>query len=298
MRVLITGGSGFVGRALCDHLVHNGHQVTVLTRGKDSPAASDRPISFVHGDPTQAGPWQDHAHSHDVLINLAGASIFGRWNEKKKKHIHESRILTTRNLVDAIPGVSSQTLISASAVGYYGFHKDEQLDETSEPGDDFLARVAKDWEAEARKASEKGTRVAIARFGIVLGKGGGALEQMVTPFKLFAGGPLGDGKQWLSWIHLLDLVNAVRHLMDRGNLDGPFNFTAPGPATNRDFSRTLGRVLGRPSWLPAPGFMVKTVLGEFGSVILKGQRVSPKRLLDSGFMFQFPTIEEALRDLL
>ena len=298
MRVLITGGTGFVGRALCDHLVHNGHQITVLTRGKDSPSTADRPIAFLHGDPTRPGLWQEHAPTHDALINLAGTSIFGRWNEEKKKHILESRVRTTRNLVDAIPDGSSQTLISTSAVGYYGFHEDEQLDETSEPGNDFLAEVAKAWEAEAQKASVKGARVAIARFGIVLGKGGGALKQMVTPFKFFAGGPLGDGRQWLSWIHLLDLVNAARHLLDRKDLEGPFNFTAPNPATNRDFSKTLGNVLGRPSWLPAPGFMIKTVLGEFGSVILNGQRVIPKRLLENGFTFQFPTVEEALRDLL
>jgi uncharacterized protein (TIGR01777 family) len=235
---------------------------------------------------------------HPVLINLAGSSIFGRWSQEYKKQLRESRILTTRNLVEAIRPGSDTVLFSASGVGYYGFHDDEELDESSPPGDDFLAGLSSDWEAEALAAEKKGVRVVITRFGIVLGKTGGALQQMIAPFRWSAGGPIGDGRQWFSWIHVRDLVEAFVHLLARGELKGPFNFTAPHPLRNKDFSSLLGRVMGRPSWLPAPAFMIRLVLGEFGSVILKGQRVVPTRLMAAGFRFAHPEAEGALRDLL
>lgn len=298
MKILITGGTGFVGNSLLPRLSEDGHDVTVLTRGIRRQPEATGTIRFIQGDPTQQGSWQDVVAEHDVIINLAGASIFGRWSEKRKKMIIESRTLTTRNIVEAIPAKADTTLISTSAVGYYGFHEDEELDESSPTGDDFLALLAKDWEKEAGKAREKGARVVITRFGIVLGRDGGALRQMVPPFRCFVGGPMGTGLQWLSWIHMEDLIGAIIHLMSRTDLSGPFNLTAPNAVQNRDFSRILGRVLGRPSWMPAPGFMVRLLLGEFGSVILKGQRAIPKRLMDSGFTFRFSEPEGALRDLL
>ncbi len=298
MKILITGGTGFVGGELSRRLVSEGHEVTILTRGgREGPSDKGGP-RFLRGDPTREGPWQEAVAHQQVLINLAGTSIFGRWDEAYKRSLRESRILTTRHLVEAIPAWANSLLLSASGAGYYGFHGDEELEESSGPGQDFLATLAADWEAEALKASEKGTRVVITRFGIVLGRAGGALQQMITPFKWFVGGPLGDGLQWFSWIHVDDLVRAVSHLLAKPDASGPYNLTSPQPVRNRDFSRELGRVLGRPSWLPAPGFMMKLVLGEFGSVILKGQRAVPKRLLDSGFTFRFPTVAEALRDLL
>ncbi len=255
-------------------------------------------IQYIEGDPTQPGPWQEAVPKHDAFINLAGVSLFGRWTEELKRRIRDSRILTTRNLVDAIPANDGKTLFSTSAVGYYGFHEDEELDESSPAGTDFLATLGRDWESEAMKAQQKGIRVIITRFGIVLGRGGGALSQMVTPFRWFVGGPLGSGTQWLSWIHMADLVEAFIYLSETPTLTGPFNVTSPHPARNRDFAGTLGSVLRRPSWMPAPAFMIRLVLGEFGSVILKGQRVIPKRLVESGFSFRYPQLEEALRNLL
>lgn len=298
MKILMTGGTGFVGGDLSRRLISDGHEVTILTRGgREGPSVQGGP-TFLKGDPTKEGPWQEAVADHQVLINLAGTSIFGRWNEPYKRSLRESRLLTTRHLVDAIPTGASTVLVSASGAGYYGFHGDEELDESSGPGQDFLATLAADWEAEALKAAKKGTRVVITRFGIVLGRGGGALQQMITPFKWFVGGPLGDGLQWFSWIHVGDLVEAISHLLAQPDASGPYNLTSPKPVQNRDFSRELGRVLGRPSWLPTPGFMMRLLLGEFGSVIVKGQRVLPKRLLDSGFTFRFPEVGEALRDLL
>ncbi len=297
MRILITGGTGFVGRHLSDRLLKEGHQVTVLTRGKARPREAHT-AEFLQGDPLVPGKWQEAVSQQDVLINLAGTSIFGRWTQDYKEELRLSRILTTRNLVEAIPQGAGMSLISASGAGYYGFHQDEELDETSPGGRDFLALLASDWEAEALKASEKGVRVVISRFGIVLGRAGGALQQMLTPFKWFVGGPLGSGLQWFSWIHVQDLVEAMLFLLGRSDLSGPFNFTSPNPVRNKDLSKTLGKVLGRPSWLPAPGFMIRLVLGEFGAVLLQGQRVLPKRLLDAGFVFRYPRLEEALQDLL
>lgn len=297
MKILITGGTGFVGRHLSARLIQEGHQVAVLTRGAPQDGGSTR-LTYLQGDPTHPGRWQEAVAEQDVLINLAGTSIFGRWTPDYKEELRLSRILTTRHLVEAIAQGAGVTLLSTSAVGYYGFHQDEELDESSPPGNDFLARLAVDWEAEALAAATKGARVIITRFGIVLGRSGGALQQMITPFKWFAGGPIGWGRQWFSWIHVHDLVEAILHLLSRQDASGPFNLTSPNPVRNKEFSAALGKVLGRPSWLPTPGFMIRLVLGEFGSVILKGQRVLPRRLLNTGFQFRYPLVKEALRDLL
>jgi uncharacterized protein (TIGR01777 family) len=298
MKIFITGGTGFVGSRLSRRLLEEGHEVGILTRSAPKPQDRIQGVRFVEGDPREKGTWQEVVAEYDLYINLAGASIFGRWTEDYKRRLLNSRIDTTRNLVEAIPKDDKKTLFSTSAVGYYGFHEDEALDESSPPGDDFLASLAVQWENEAKAAAEKGVRVAITRFGIVMGKGGGALAQMVTPFRFFVGGPLGSGKQFLSWVHIDDLVGAFAFLIGRPELSGPFNLTAPNPVRNEEFSKTLGKVLGRPSWLPAPGFMIKAVMGEFGSVILRGQRVLPKTLLEADFTFRFPTLEAALRDLL
>jgi hypothetical protein len=190
------------------------------------------------------------------------------------------------------------TLFSASAVGYYGFHGDEEIDEASAQGQDFLARLAVEWEGEAIKAEEKGARVVITRFGIVLGEKGGALGQMVPLFKKFIGGPIGSGKQWFSWVHIKDLAEAFVFLMKHPKISGPVNLCSPHPVQNRDLANALGSVLHRPSFMPAPGFMIKLVLGEFGSVILEGQRVIPRQLLKHGFAFQYPEITRALQDIL
>ncbi|RPJ04495.1 MAG: TIGR01777 family protein [Deltaproteobacteria bacterium] len=299
MKILVTGGTGFVGKQLISRFVREGHEVTILTRSLKGPGESLKGIAFVQGDPTRKGPWQGVIPNHDVIINLAGATIFKRWSDQYKKMIRESRIFTTRNVVEGIPAKSDKkiTLFSTSAVGYYGFHGDEELDEDSPPGNDFLARLATEWEAEAMKAKEKGARVVITRFGIVLGEGGGALGQMIPLFKKYVGGPIGNGEQWFSWVHIKDLAEAFVFLMNHLDIEGPVNVCAPNPVRNRDLAKALGRVLHRPSFLPAPGLMIKWVLGEFGSVILEGQRVLPRRLLKAEFPFQYPDIDKALQSI-
>jgi len=296
MKILITGGTGFVGTQLTSRLTQDGNEVTILTRSLKRSGEPPRGISYLQGDPTQKGPWQEAIKNHDAVINLAGASIFERWTEEHKRAIRESRINTTRNIVEGITSDRGKqmTLFSTSAVGYYGFHGDEEITEESSPGTDWLAKVAVEWEGEALKARDKGARVVITRFGIVLGEKGGALGQMIPLFKKFIGGPIGSGKQWFSWVHIKDLAEAFAFLMKHPEISGPVNVCAPNPVRNKDLAKTLGKALHRPSFMPAPGFMIKLVLGEFGSVILEGQRVIPRRLLENGFVFQYPDIEKAL----
>ena len=299
MKILITGGTGFVGTQLTSRLIQDGHEVTILSRSAKRSGEVPRGISYVQGDPTQKGPWQEAIKNHDAVINLAGASIFAKWTEEHKKAIRESRVSTTQNIVQGIPPHPEKqfTVLSTSAVGYYGFCGDEELTEASPNGEDFLARIASEWEGEALKAKEKGARVVITRFGIVMGEKGGALSQMIPLFKKYIGGPIGSGKQWFSWVHIKDLSEAFAFLLKHPEISGPVNVCAPNPVRNKDLAKALGRVLNRPSFMPAPGFMVKLVLGEFGSVILEGQRVIPKRLLDSGFAFQYPDIDKALQGI-
>jgi uncharacterized protein len=295
MKIFLTGGTGFVGKSLAPALIREGHEVTVLTRsGKGGPPG----VSLVEGDPTQKGGWQAAIKEHDAVINLAGASIFTRWTDEAKKIIRESRLLTTRNLVGALEGARVRHFFSTSAVGYYGFHKDEALTEESLPGDDFLARLGRDWEKEAKEAEKKGCRVVITRFGIVLGEKGGALGQMIPLFRKYLGGPLGGGNQWFSWIHIEDLTAAFLFLLGHPEFSGPVNFTAPNPVRNRELAKTIGKAMGRPSFLPVPGFMLKLALGEFGSILLEGQRVIPQKLLKSGFQFRYPEIEQAIEQII
>jgi uncharacterized protein (TIGR01777 family) len=300
MKILVTGGTGFVGGQLTSRLTQDGNEVTVLTRSLKRSGEPLRGISYLQGDPTQKGPWQEAIKNHDAVINLAGASIFAKWTEEHKKAIRESRVSTTRNIVEGIPSHPQKqfTLLSTSAVGYYGFCGDEEITEKSSNGNDFLAQIASEWEGEALKAQEKGARVAITRFGIVLGEKGGALGQMIPLFKKYIGGPIGSGRQWFSWIHIKDLSEAFVFLMKHPEISGPVNVCAPNPVRNKDLAKALGKALHRPSFMPAPGFMIKLVLGEFGSVILEGQKVMPKRLLESGFVFQYPDIDSALQNLL
>jgi len=299
MKVFITGGTGFVGTQITSRLIQDGHQVTILTRSSKGAKGSSPGISYLEGDPTKKGPWQEAIKTHDAVINLAGASIFSKWTEEHKKAIRESRVNTTRNIVEGMPSHPERpfTLFSTSAVGYYGFCADEERTEESPPGNDFLARTAVEWEGEALKAREKGARVVITRFGIVMGEKGGALSQMIPLFKKYIGGPIGSGKQWFSWVHIKDLAEAFVFLIKHPEISGPVNVCSPNPVRNRDLAKALGKALHRPSFFPAPGFMVKLVLGEFGSVILEGQRVIPKRLLENGFVFRYPDIGKALQGI-
>jgi uncharacterized protein len=299
MKILMTGGTGFIGPRLAARLVQDGHEVTILMRPSEEKARVSPGASFLEGNSTQPGAWQEAIRKQDAVINLAGASIFTRWTDKQKKEIRESRISTTRNIVEAIGADQGKnfTLFSTSAVGYYGFHGDEELTEDSPPGDDFLATLAVAWEKEALKARGKGARVVITRFGIVLGPGGGALGQMIPVFKRFAGGPIGNGRQWFSWVHISDLTEAFIYLLKRVELSGPFNLCSPRPVRNKELAQAIGKALHRPSFLPAPAFMMKLVFGEFGSIILKGQRVVPSRLLESGFVFRYAGIDKALENI-
>jgi uncharacterized protein (TIGR01777 family) len=301
MKIFITGGTGFVGTTLTQKLTQEGHEVTLLTRSIKSHPAALQGVSYVEGDPTQKGPWQEKVADQDVAINLAGASIFRRWSDSAKKLIRESRIQTTQNLVEALSARQGKEvkLLSTSAVGYYGFHEDEVLDEGRPSGEGFLADLSKEWEFAAVKAEEFGARVILLRFGIVLGRRGGALQQMIPAFKWWMGSPLGSGNQWFSWIHEQDLVDIFLYLIKEKKISGAVNCTAPNPVTNRELTHVLGEVLGKPTFMPAvPGFVMSLILGEFGSVLLKGQRVVPKKLLDAGFRFAFPELRSALKDLL
>lgn len=295
MKVFITGGSGFLGTALSEELRRHG-EVTVLSRRLD--AADDRQgIRYLLGNPAVSGDWQVDVPDHDVVINLAGASIFHRWTADHKAAMRDSRILTTRNLVKAAGRENSRVklLLNASAIGYYGMRGDEALDENASAGSDFLANLVRDWEAEAGKAEQFGVRVVCCRLGVILGRDGGAVSKMAGIFKLGLGSPLGTGNQWFSWIALADLVRVFMYLISREEIRGPVNCTAPQPVTNREMSLALGKVLGRPVFMPnVPAFFIRSLLGEFSSVLLQGQKVLPQKLLSRGFSFNFPEIEAAL----
>lgn len=294
MKIFVTGGTGFIGKRLTRSLGEMGHELYILTRSKAGKVDSDK-IKFIEGNPLFPGKWQEYVKDCDMVANLVGETIGQRWNDDVKKRIRESRVLSTKNVVDAIPSNKEFTLISTSAVGYYGFHGDEEIDETFPPGNDFLANVAKDWEKEALKAKEKGARVVITRFGIVIGEGGGLLEKLIPIFKSYAGGPIGDGKQWFSWICIDDLIKAYVFLMNRKDLEGPFNITSPNPVRNKEFTKALADALGVFAFLPIPTFAIRLVMGEFAEYSIKGQKVIPKRLLELGFKFDVPNILDALK---
>lgn len=298
MKFFLTGGTGFVGSYLTEQLSQRGHSITILSRSARPRSGSQPAVTLLQGDPNVPGPWMHTVAEHDVVINLAGASINVRWTEETKKIIRASRVLTTRHLVEALaaaPERQTKLLLSTSAIGYFGDRGESELTEDSGPGDDFLAQLAQEWEAEALKAQDLGMRVAITRFGVVLGRGGGILEKLVPLFKAFVGGPVGSGQQWFSWIDQEDQLRAFLFVLEHPDLAGPINFTSPNPVRNADFAKALGTVLNRPSWVPAPAFAVKLALGEFAKMVLGGQKVLPKKLLEAGFTFEYPSIEAALR---
>jgi len=297
----MTGGTGFVGRTLTQKLTERGYGVTLLTRSIRQHESLPPGASFVEGDPTQKGAWLERVPEHEIIINLAGAPIFDRWTKKYKKTMRDSRVLTTQNLVTALSGREGKetVFLSTSAVGYYGFYGDEELHEGSPPGSDFLATVTREWEASALEAEKYGVRVLLCRFGIVLGSGGGALGEMVPVFKKGLGSPLGNGKQWISWIHEQDLVDIYLFLIERKGESGPINCTARNPVTNKELTKALGEALKKSTLMPAvPGFVIKLMKGEVGSVLLNGQKVLPRRLLHMGFNFRFSSIRDALKDIL
>ncbi|MBW2304674.1 MAG: TIGR01777 family oxidoreductase [Deltaproteobacteria bacterium] len=300
MRVFMTGGTGFVGRTLARAFIEKGHEVTVLTRSLKNPGLLPQGAGFLVGDPTEPGPWQKEVANHDVIVNLAGASIFSLWTKRRKEAIKKSRIRTTKNLVMALKARKGldTVFLSASAVGYYGHGGDEVFSEESPPGDGFLARLAGEWERVALEAETLGCRVLLCRFGVVLGTEGGAFPKMISVFRWGLGSRLGGGNQWFSWIHERDLARIFLFLAERKDAVGPVNFTAPEPIRNRDLTGMLGKALGRPTFLPpVPTFLIKTLAGEFGRMLLEGQRALPKKLMGMGFQFEFPCFMGAVEDL-
>jgi len=303
MRIAVTGGSGFIGRRLVAHLLERGDEVLVLSRRPEQARrvlGASPNLKLLGYDPYQPQSWASALEGYEAVVNLAGEPLASsRWTEAKKREIRRSRVETTQALVQALAslGQKPQVLISSSAVGYYGSRPEgEPLTEADPPGQGFLAEVCQAWEAAARPAEELGIRLAILRTGIVLGPDGGALGQMLAPFQFFLGGPIGSGKQWVSWIHRDDWVSLVCFLLQQGS--GVFNATAPNPVQMEEFCRTLGQVLARPSWLPVPALALELLLGEAAQVVLTGQKVIPQAALQLGFTFQYPHLKEALRQLL
>lgn len=290
MHCLITGGSGFIGSELCRSLVADRHEVSVLTRNAQR-ARGRLP------DAVRLVERLDDAAPADALVNLAGANLAeGRWTDARKREFFDSRIGTTRRLVDWIDGQprKPRVLVSGSAVGWYGARGDEELGEDDAPGDDFPAQLCREWEAEAVKAELRGVRVCRVRTGIVLDRDGGALRQMLLPFRLGVGGPIGNGRQWFSWVARADLVALIRRLIEDAGASGAFNGTAPTPVTNAEFARTLARTLQRPALLRTPPFALKLLFGEMADMLLTGQRVVPRRAAGIGFAFRYPQLAQAL----
>jgi uncharacterized protein (TIGR01777 family) len=297
MKIFITGGSGFVGTRLIHDLTDRGHHVIAVGTSSAHRNPPNQNFSYISADTTLKGPWQDALEDIDAIINLAGRNIFKLWSDTYKKQIYNSRILTTRNLVEALPHREGIILCSTSGAGYYGNRADESLTEDASSGSDFLANVCIDWEKEAFLAEKKGVRVAAMRFGVVLDKNGGALAKMIPAFKSFAGGPLGSGRQWFPWIHMADLISAINFILETNEIKGPVNFCAPNPIRNRDFGKSLGNALKRPSFMKVPSFMIRLVVGEMGTLLTNSQKVIPHTLLRHGFKFQHPDIDAALEDI-
>jgi len=299
MKALVTGATGFVGPRLLRLL----DRPVVLSRNPDRARAAIGTLAerIVRWDPLLGPPPQDAFEGVDVVLHLAGESVAeGRWTAAQKARIRDSRVIGTRHLVQGIAqaGARPRTLVSASAVGYYGDRGEEELTESAGPGHDFLADVCVAWEEEALAARRHGVRVVTARTGIVLGSGGGALAKMLTPFKLGGGGPLGSGRQWMPWIHVADLSRLYVHAAETPSIDGPMNAVAPHPVRNSEFTKALARQLHRPAFLPAPYFGLRLLFGEFAQVLFASQRVIPQVANDTRFVFQYPEIAAALKEIL
>ncbi|HMN26760.1 MAG TPA: TIGR01777 family oxidoreductase [Caldilineaceae bacterium] len=301
MRVIIAGGTGLIGKPLCDALLGDGHEVVVLSRNPAQIKGMPAGVKLQPWDSRSASGWGHLADGAGALINLAGAGIAdGRWSSARKTEILDSRVAAGKAMVEAIEEAKQKpaVLIQSSAVGYYGTRGDEIITEQSSPGGDFLARVCFEWEASTARADELGVRRPIIRTGIVLSNDGGAFPRLVLPFRLFAGGKIGSGRQWYPWIHIEDEVRAILFLLQEEKANGPFNLAGPAPVTNQELAVTIGKVLGRPALLPTPAFALQAAFGEMATVILDGQRAAPRRLQELGFVFKYPTAEEAVRALL
>ena len=307
MKIVIAGGTGFLGGPLAEMYAEDGNEVHVLTRSlgtgetRHDPGTGMPGITRVGWTPDgSSGPWAPSVDGADAVINLSGESLAAaRWNTQTKARVRDSRVLATRSLGAAIAAAQTPpaVFISGSAVGYYGHTDNRPVTESDPPGRDFLAQLCVEWEQEGRKAARTGTRVVLLRTGIVLERSGGALTEMMKPFRFFVGGPIGSGQQYLSWIHRLDWIEIVRWIVTTSSVIGPVNATAPHPVTNREFARSLGRAMRRPSLVPVPGFALKIAVGEFAESLLTGQRVIPARAQKEGYHFRYPDLQQAFRGI-
>lgn len=299
MNIFVSGGTGFIGRRLCASLLQQGHRVTILTRKKQDAARRFGPIiTAVEWNGRETRDWEQHLEGADAVINLSGAPIAdARWSDERKRVITESRVMSTRLLVQACSrlSVKPQVFISASGIGYYGAQGDQVLDEASGPGSGFLADLCVQWESAAREVASYGMRVVCMRNGMVLERDGGALPRMALPFQLYIGGPVMPGTQWVSWIHRDDVVGLIEWALTNAALSGPVNAVAPNSVRMTEFCRTLGAVLHRPSWFPVPEFVLKLALGELGTLMTTGQRITPSVAKQGGYRFHYPLLEGALR---
>jgi uncharacterized protein len=299
VRVAVSGATGTIGSALVRELRERGDEVTALSRDAERASVTLGVPAAEWAEPKQEPPPASTLSGHDAVVHLIGETIAQRWSDEAKREIRESRVLTTRNLVAGLRALTEadrpRVLVSQSGAGFYGARGDEPVDESAAPGDDFVALMVVDWEAEASAAAELGVRVALTRTGPVLSEGG-ALGKMLPFFKLGLGGPVAGGSQYFPWVHLDDVVGALLFSLDTEAASGPLNVTAPEPVTNREFSRALGRVLNRPTFAPVPGLAVKTLYGEMAMIVTTGQRAIPARLIELGYQFRRPDLEDALRD--
>ena len=300
MKILISGGTGLIGKNLVERLVNQGNQVYILTRNKSGKKDSDF-VKFFEWDAQSVDVLIPIMNQVNAVINLAGENIgSGFWTKAKKEKIISSRVSVGKALTSAILSAESkpEVFIQSSGVGYYGTSLNKTFDESSPNGNDWMAEVARVWEASSEELDAIGTRRVIIRSGVVLDNHSGALPLMVLPFKLFVGGPLGSGKQIISWIHLEDEVRAIEFILEKRNLEGAVNLVAPYPHTNAEFGKMIAKILRRPYWFPVPGFGLKLIIGEKSTLVLDGQFVVPNKLLENGFEFNYPTLEKALRDIL
>jgi uncharacterized protein (TIGR01777 family) len=306
VHVIITGGSGLIGRALTESLAADGHDVTVLSRNPAGVVDLPSGVNATQWDGKTAEGWGALVEKADAVVNLAGESIAGkglvpsRWTVDRKNRIRQSRLDAGNAVMDALESAAHlpSVLVQASAIGYYSVHGDEMLDENSPPGSDFLAQLCVDWEASTEQAEALGVRRVIIRTGLLLSTAGGVLPLLAMPFRFYAGGVVGSGKQYYSWIHVADEIAAIRFLIEADDTFGAYNLTAPQPVTAKEFARVIGKVLRKPARMPVPAFAMRAALGDVSNLALEGQRVLPKRLLDAGFEFRYAELEETLRDLL